>query len=82
MYEILVLLRLAPRQVKRSSTYVVCETRYHSDPDLVSADRQVWICSDEEVVKQAHVCHGLTWLGVVAAYVCLKITHECTRRRT
>jgi hypothetical protein len=37
----------------------MCETWYDCDPYLVCTDWKMWICSDEEVVEQAHISHGL-----------------------
>jgi hypothetical protein len=41
------------------ATYIVCKTWYDGNPDLICTDGQMRICSDEEVVEQAHVGHGL-----------------------
>jgi hypothetical protein len=37
----------------------MCETWYDCDPYLVCTDWKMWICSNEEVVEQAHISHGL-----------------------
>jgi hypothetical protein len=58
----------------------MCETWYHSDPDLVGTNWQMWICSDKEVVKQAHVCHGLWLLESANIDGCLRNTHKHARR--
>lgn len=72
---------LVARKLSRT-TYIVCETWNHGDPDLISANREMRIRGDKEVVEQAHVGHSLTSLGIAIADACLNITHERARRRT
>lgn len=68
--------------VSTRTTHVMRKTGNDGNPDLISTNREMWIRSNEEVVEQTHIGHGLSSLDVVTMYVCLTITHECARRRT
>jgi hypothetical protein len=52
---------------KFSATYIVCKTWDDGNPDLISTHWQMGIGSDEEMVKQTHVGHGLQWSGTAEA---------------
>jgi hypothetical protein len=51
---------MGPRMTRSiPETYIVCETRNYAGPDSISADREMWICSDKKMVKQTHISHCL-----------------------
>lgn len=58
-------------------TYVVGETGYDSDPDLVCSYREMGICSDEEMVEEAHVCHGLIRSVLIHVIVATGYSQTC-----
>ena len=47
------------------------KARYHRYPNLVTADWEVRVCSDQKVMKQTHVGHGLLKSGHAEVDWCL-----------
>jgi hypothetical protein len=53
-----------PIEERTSRAYIMGETWYDRNPNLICPDWQVWVCSNQEMMEQAHVEGRLQWSDV------------------